>query len=319
MKAINKIILSLTLITVSCTDVFEVDISNDSVEIVSPMPEYEIASNVANFSWKSLEGAKKYRVKVVDVNNAILLDSLVSKTTLKFPLSIGDYRWNVRGENFGYQSMYSQPTLFHVIESLDIKDKQVILNKPVANLFVNNGNLTFEWEVLDVADNYEIVITNESNNNAIVYQKSNLINTSEVLTSTVLNQDAKYLWKVRAKNSSGYTQFSTRNFSIDTVVPNMPINSLPANNSDQTINTPINFTWSPATTDTGVIQSPLKIYTIEFSNSNTFSTIILSKENTTTSLTQSFSALGDYYWRVKVTDLALNSGAFSAPFKFTVK
>jgi hypothetical protein len=318
MKTINKIrlLLLFAIISISCEDVFEVDISNNFVEIISPIRESEIASNVVNFQWNNLRGAKKYRVQVYDENKSIILDSLVSNTKLKYPFSVGKYEWKVRAENSGYQSTYSSITLFHVIQSLDLRQQQVVLNKPIDNFFVNNGTLNFNWQSIDIADYYEIVITNETNNQTVVYQKSNLTNISESPDSSILSQDAKYTWKVRAVNSSSQTLFTTRVFSIDKVTPNQPVNSKPDNNSDQLINQPINFTWT--STDTGVIQSPLK-YTIDFSNDNAFSTIIKTSDVTTTTSAQTFTIAGDYYWRVKTTDEAKNESSYSASSKFTIK
>ncbi|MEP6931905.1 MAG: hypothetical protein ABI850_17920, partial [Flavobacterium sp.] len=83
-----------------------------------------------------------------------------------------------------------------------------------------------------------------------------------------------------------------------------------------TNNVSTTFTWvSP--TDTGTIQSPL-LYTIEFSTTNTFTTLFFTTNNASTSYQRIFTTLGDYYWRIKTTDSAGNVSAYSAPFKFTV-
>ncbi|MEO8535063.1 MAG: hypothetical protein ABI441_14995, partial [Flavobacterium sp.] len=80
MKTINKIIpfLLVLLLVVSCEDVFEEDISDDIIEVVSPKDDTTIESNVVNFQWNDLDGAKKYRLQVLDVNETIVVDSLVT-------------------------------------------------------------------------------------------------------------------------------------------------------------------------------------------------------------------------------------------------
>ena len=122
-----------------------------------------------------------------------------------------------------------------------------------------------------------------------------------------------------AKNSITNTEtpFATRNFYVDRTNPNQPQNDLPANNSlTLTANQAITFSWI-AIADIGVVQSPIS-YTIEFSNTSTFSTIIRTASSVTTSSPQTFTTTGDYYWRVKATDTAGNSSVFNTPFMFKI-
>lgn len=317
MKTINKIILIATLatLTYSCEDIFEEDISNDTIQIVSPTKEAKIESNVVNFKWNSTKGADKYRIQIFESDQVLLLDSLTSKTNITVPLKAGNYIWRVRGENYAYQSIYSFPSYFSTAIPNDLTDQQVILLNPQNNKFVNSINVILNWESMDKATSYSIKVINTLTSQEI-YSKDAITETS--VTLNVLNlADANYQWRVKAKNADSETkQYSARNFSIDTTIPNQPKNVSPITNSTYASNSNINFNWSIAT-DTGNIKSPIS-YVIEFSNDIDFATIIRTQNSISTTLQQTFSTIGVYYWRVKAIDEAGNIGTSSTGFKFTI-
>lgn len=317
MKTINRILLfSLALGMVSCDDIFEKDITNDTIQIISPVNDAVVESNVVNFQWNSLEGAHKYRIQVTGANKAIVLDSLVSKTNLTYPLTQGLYQWKVRGENFAYQSTYSTPINFSLIETSNLTNQQVVLSSPSTGFYTNETSVMCTWQSVNKADYYDLELANMTKGQVVVYQLSNITSTSAILDNTILSQDAEYQWRIRAVNSTSQTLFASRVFSLDRVNPNQPQNNLPANNTVKTVNQSIAFDWI-APTDTGTIQSPIT-YTIEFSNSNTFTTIIQTSNSSATTFSQAFILEGDYYWRIKSVDIAGNGSIYSVPFKFTI-
>lgn len=319
MKAEYKVtmLFVLTLFTFACENIIEEDITNDIAQTVSPIENETVSSNVVKFQWNVMDGAKKYRVQVFNVNQAVVIDSLVeAKHALTCPLVPGTYKWRVRGENAGYQSTYSFPVTFSVIQSDDLTNQQIILSNPANGFYTNATSLTCTWQDLAPTDSYDFELVNVTSGQTVVYQQSNITNTSINLANAYLTQEAEYQWKVKGVNASSQTPFSTRNFFIDRVAPNQVSNILPANNSTQIINQQIDFTWgSPA--DSGVIQSAIT-YTIEFSNTITFATIIRSTNVSVTSTQQTFTAAGDYYWRVKAKDAANNESSYSSAFKFTI-
>lgn len=317
MKTINKILLfALAIATVSCEDIIEEDITNDTIQITSPLNGAEIESNVVNFQWNELDGADKYRVQVYNEDSAMVLDSLVNHYNFTYPILPGSYQWRVRGENSAYQTAYTFPVSFTVIESTDLTTQQVVLSSPSNNYYTNSTSLICTWSPITTADYYELELVNLTSGSTVVYQQSNITTTSITLNSTNLSQEAQYQWKIKAVNSTSMTPFATRNFYIDRTNPNQPQNSLPAHNSTQIINQAISLSWT-ATTDVGTIQSSLN-YTIEFSNDISFATVIHSSTTSTTSYEHTLTTAGIYYWRVKATDAAGNNGAYSSPFKFTI-
>ncbi|MDI5887618.1 hypothetical protein [Flavobacterium yafengii] len=316
MKTINKIMLfALAIVTMSCEDILEEDITNDSALIMSPLNDSKVESNVVKFQWNSLKGADNYRVQIYGANQSIVLDSLVSKTNLTYPLKQGTYQWRVRGENFAYQSSYSFPATFSTVISEDLTNQQVILSSPQNDIYVNFTNITLNWQSLPNATSYSVEVINVTNGQQI-YQNSAITGISATLNIPSL-ADGIYEWRVKAKNGTTETlQYAGRKFSIDTVIANQPQNVTPANNSIQTINQQVSFTWTIAT-DSGTVQAPIS-YKIEFSNNENFTTISQTSNASSTTFQQTFSTAGIYFWRIKAVDLAGNVSVASAPYKFTI-
>lgn len=318
MKTLIKLTLfSIILFTFSCEDILEKDISNEIIQIVSPTSGTIVLSNVTNFRWNDLKGANKYRVQVFNSSQAIVLDSLIkNKNNFASTLALGQYQWRVRGENNAYQSTYTLPVSFSVAPSTDLSTQQVILSNPANNYYTNNPAITCTWQSLPIATSYNFELVNITNGSTVALQQLNILTGSLSLTSSNFVLDGEYQWKVKAVNATAQTPFANRTLFIDRVAPNLPQNSLPLNNAIQITNQAITFNWTTSA-GAGVVQSPIN-YTVEFSNSSTFATLIQTSNSTTNSLQQTFTASGDYYWRIKATDSAGNSSAFSAPFKFTI-
>lgn len=315
---ISYLFLMLGLLSfISCDDILEEDISNDIVQTTYPFEGAVIESNVVTFQWNELDGADDYRVQIYDLDQIKVYDTLVSTVNVSLPMDEGEYQWRVRGENSAYESTYSFPVYFEVNESFDLTNQQVILSSPVTNFVTNSTTFTLAWDELSVADYYKLEIINNSTGGTIVYQQDNITTTSITLNNTIISQDGSYTWKVKAFNSTSETStYSSRNFSIDTVNPNQPQNSLPANNSTQTVNQTVNFSWTiPA--DSGTIQSTIS-YVIEIASDSAFTNILQSSNVSGTTFSQSFTATGTYYWRVTAKDAAGNIGTPSSYFTFTV-
>lgn len=317
MKAISKVLLGFLCLTFyNCEDILEEDISDDIVFTIYPTEDLIIESNVVNFQWNTLEGADDYRLQIFNTSQVKLVDTLIARTQITIPLSEGNYLWRVRGENSAYQSTYSLPVSFVVNESEDLASQQVILSSPVNNFMTNSNSFTLSWNSLSAADYYNFQLINNTLGGTIVFQQNNILNNTLTLNSTILSQDGNYTWKIKGVNGVSETVFSSRDFSLDTTLPNQPVNGLPANNSIQTINQNINFNWSIGA-DSGVIQSSIS-YRIEISNNINFTTILQASNISTNSFQQLFNSTGDYYWRVRAVDAAGNNGPFSNAFKFTI-
>ncbi|MBF4485848.1 hypothetical protein [Flavobacterium sp. CSZ] len=316
MKTINKIILiSLAILTYSCEDILEEDITNDIVQIISPAKDTKIESNVVSFKWNSLKGADKYRIQVFTTDQVLLLDSLTTKANLTLPLNAGNYLWRVRAENYAYQSTYSFPSNFSTTIPDDLTNQQVILSSPDNDKFVNFINVTLNWIPLNKATSYSVKVVKTSTGEE-VFSKNDLTDNSVMLDKPTL-EDGNYEWRIKAKNTDSETkQYSARKFNIDTTSPNQPKNTLPADNSTQSVNTAVTYTWSiPA--DVGLAKSPIS-YVVEFASDVTFNSIVDTINSNATTLQYTSTTKGVYYWRVKAIDGAGNIGTNSTGYKFTV-
>jgi uncharacterized protein YegP (UPF0339 family) len=315
MKTINKLILiALAILTYSCEDILEEDISNDTVQIISPTKDSKIESNVVGFKWNNIKGADKYRIQIFESDQVLLLDSLTTKTSITLPLKAGNYLWRVRAENYAYESIYSFPSNFSTTIPEDLTNQQVILSSPDNDKFFNFINITLNWEFLGNATTYSAKVVNTATGQE-VYSKPDLTDNTVTMDLTTL-ADGTYEWRLKAQNTDTETkQYSARKFNIDTTAPNQPKNTSPADNSTQTAGTSVTYTWSIAA-DIGSAKSPVS-YVVEFASDIDFNSIIQTQNSNTLTLPQTFST-GVYYWRVRAVDTAGNIGANSTGFKFTV-
>ena len=308
---IKYIIGIIALLTIwSCDDIIEEDITNDNVIIISPTSNQTITGNSVQFSWQTLDGADNYRIQINN-NQASLLDTLVSGTTFNFGLNSGDYSWRIKGENFAYKTDYTFPINFSVQASDDLTTQMVILNTPSNNIYSNIINTIYTWESIETADFYEFELIKNTTTSQTIYQESNITSTSITLNTALFNEDAEYQWKVKAHNSTSSTQtvFSERSYFLDTQSPSPPTIVSPMDESTEQTSTTITFNWSLAT-DSGIVQSELSSE-IEIATDINFTAIIENQATTTTSFQNVFNTVGDYYWRVKTTDLAGNESIYS--------
>ena len=111
----KKFLLSISLVfLLSCEAIFVDDISSETIELLAPSNNVEVPSGDVQFNWMVLENAEQYRIQIAtpDFQNAtqILMDSVLSSTSIIKNLNAGDYSWRVQGENSGYTTSFSTNT-----------------------------------------------------------------------------------------------------------------------------------------------------------------------------------------------------------------
>jgi hypothetical protein len=307
---------SAVLLT-GCDDILEEDITDKMIVTISPQNGQVIESNVAVFQWNEINGADNYRVQVYSSTQSMVLDSLVNSTNFTFGLNPGAYQWRVRGENFAYETAYTFPAAFTMVETDDLTNQVVQLVSPASGIYVQNNAMVFSWVGVSAAQHYNFQLVNTAGS-TVIHQENEITATNFTLNTGIITQDGTYQWRVQAVNPENetQTQFSTRNFYVDTVVPNQPLNTLPANNALADVGEEITFEWA-APNDAGPVASPLT-YTIQIATDTNFNNVIFSDTTNFTTFDYTFSAEDEYYWRVRAVDGAGNEGAFSAYFKVTV-
>ncbi len=316
MKKTIKLLALLTVtIFYSCDDILEEDITDDSIQILSPVEGTVVVGNNVQFLWQTLDGADDYRVQVLGANQIIIIDSLVSVNQLDYNLNVGNYQWRVKGENFAYETEYTFPINFSVEASEDLTTQNVILLTPSDNLYTNNADITFTWNSIATANSYTLEIVKINNGETTIYQESDITTTSTSVESSLFDVDAQYIWKVKAVNDTSETPFSERTIYIDRIVPNVPTLNTPADSSTNSF--VVTFNWGNGT-DTGNVQSSIT-NTIEIASDINFNTLLLSEDTVNNTYQYTFSTAGDYYWRVKAFDLAGNQSDNSITRILTVE
>lgn len=309
--------LLLALCIISCDDIIEEDITDDDVQTIYPTEAAVITSNVTPFSWRALDGADDYRIQISDaLTSVIILDSLVSTTMYEYPLDPGSYQWRVKGENFAYETPYTFPIAFTVEASTNLTDQSVLLASPSSNLYTNTTDFLFTWNSLTFADSYTFQLLKSLGGSTVIYNQPDITLTNHSVDAALFDEDAEYIWQVKAVNTTSETAYASRSIFLDTQDPNVPVLVSPI--EDEVLSTgTIDLTWTLAS-DTGSVQSPITTI-VEIAQDDAFSVILETiSVNDVEVLSLSFTSVGDYYWRIKTEDAAGNSSEYSASRKFTL-
>jgi hypothetical protein len=321
LKIVLSIVTSISFFALTgCDDILEEDITDENIIITAPLSDSTVVGNTVTFQWISNSGSNDYRVQVNDVSNVIVLDSLVSTNSFTYPLSEGEYSWRVRGENFAYQTAYTFPVSFTMEASEVMTNQTVVLNSPSNNFYTNtNVGQLVTWSGIATADSYTLELDREvSGSVSTINQITGVTTTSYTLSNADLSTDAKYIWKIKALNSSTATEtnYSIRNILLDTQAPNIPSLSTPVADATESLSTAVVFVWDNGA-DSGEIQSPVSSV-LELATDIGFTTLLQAYTIDTNSQSYTFSTAGDYYWRVKSTDQAGNESTYTTSRKLTI-
>lgn len=317
MKKQIKLLVILSLIIFACDDILEEDITNDDIQITAPLNGAIIVGNTVEFSWEQIDGADDYRIQILkEIQAAVIVDSVISNTFFSYTFDTGDYKWRVRAENFAYNTSYTFPADFSVQESVDLTDQSVVLKTPSDDYYGNTPLTIFSWDRINAANFYEFELIKKLNGEQTVFFKDDLTANSITIDPTLMDEDAEYIWKVKAVNDTSETPFSERSLFIDTVAPNQPTLSVPADEATSGADT-ITFSWTNGT-DTGNIQSTIT-NTLEIASDIDFNTVVHSTSTVNNSSQYEFTNLGTYYWRVKAVDAATNESDYSIVRSVTIQ
>lgn len=212
------IFISITLsFLASCNEVFEEDITDNQIILLSPEHLDTNTFESQNFWWDEDEDIQKYRLQVVTPSfsnpSKLMVDTLVSATSINYSLTPETYEWRVRGENGDVYTSYSSRSV--IVDTLEnITDQQVVLEGPFNGFISNKTFVTLSWEEIPLAESYQLQVKNASGTSII---DQTLSETEFELTN--LDHEIEYIWRVRAKQS---TTLSTKftdywSFSVDTL------------------------------------------------------------------------------------------------------
>ncbi len=183
----------------------------------------------------------------------------------------------------------------------DIADDVIELLAPVDNAAISDNTITLWWEPIDDVDHYRIQVAQPDFENTIILKEDTTTRGNKI--SLTLGS-GMYAWRVRGENSAYETNYSTRNFSIDTtidislsqinvIVPNVDF----ASNTER-----VQFTWDDLS---GANEYQLEIAQPDF---NVPFTMVVDESTTLTSYLFNGNE-SEYAWRL----IATNSISASIP------
>lgn len=296
----------------ACGEIFEEDIQAGKIQLIAPGDSLKTSTYAQNFIWQALNGARTYHLQIAEPSfdslRTIVLDTLITTTRFTFSCQPGKYEWRVRGENAGYQTLYSKRS-FQVFPS-SLAQQQVILINPANELLTNQNSLSFSWSALFGAKNYTIQI--DSNN----FADTTKLVLNQTTASTALNytfiNDQNYQWRVRGQNDTARSAWSAvRRFKIDRLAPNAVSLLSPA--KDASVSNPVNLTWQ-----TLADASQYEVFVYQSDSTTVVSSF--PRSLTGTNLSINLGTLGDrVVWRVRAKDQVGNIGAFSEYRSFLIQ
>jgi hypothetical protein len=269
---------------VSALNQFNVDYLPTPI-LTSPSTSITSYSNNVTFTWEPVVGATGYYVHIDNDPNpysSIIYDAETTSYTHTFQ-SQGTFYWRV--------SAYSDTAASDESETriITIGIATPNLTAPVHQSTTTNNVITFTWDAVAGAPEYEIQIdSNASGYHPTIIQTV----TTNSYTFTAI-EGATYTWKVRAKgtgfNISNWS--ATRQVTLDTsALPVVTTLISPVHQSTIT-NWDVTFTWQPVD---GVTE-----YEFHLSNSTYYGNSLLTQVTTNTSITFTIPQNLNYYWRVR--------------------
>ena len=321
-KIMNFLTLIILVMMMGCTKDFIVkDIKTVTLKINSPSDTLKTQSNLITFWWDEVDGAEKYNLQIVKPNfNSILqliVDTNVTINKFNHTFAPGTYQWRIKAFNSAGSTAYITRT-FTVDSTSNLGLLTVNSLLPNTNYLTNNKAITFTWSSLYSATYYELEVKNNIGG-AIIINPTNISGTSYTYTFTNTT-DAYYSWRVKAYNSSTFSQYNTANtFTIDVTAPNASSITYPLYGN--TVNSSTDsLKWTRgASIDT-------KSDSIIISLDSTFTTFIRSfktyqtkfKVSNISPLLPSPSPTGNnyYWWRIISMDSVKNTSIPSPKYKF---
>ena len=177
-----------------------------------------------------------------------------------------------------------------IIMEKDISKSEVVLVSPTNNAQFYSTGVTFTWDTVAGATEYQLQIATP-----------NFANPLQIVLDTTIKENSftqqlligNYEWRVRAKNSAYNSNYSSRlvsvvsdvDFQNNTVVLNTPVNNLITKTVLQ------NLSWQSIIGATG--------YQVQVYDGN--NTIISDQTITTTNLNYTFTE-GSYFWKVRASN-----------------
>ncbi|MGA9118077.1 MAG: T9SS type A sorting domain-containing protein [Bacteroidota bacterium] len=280
-----------------------------TVIAIAPAPSLLSPSNnslnvptAMSLRWARSTGAASYRVQVATdstfATGIVVNDSTIVDTTrLVSALSNqARYFWHVNAKNAGGVSSYSAVYAFTTAAAAP---NSPILTSPADQSSAEPTSLTFMWNAMAGATGYHFQLGTDSTfNSGLVKNDTSLATNSRAVVG--LSIYAKYYWRVRAKNSSGYGPFSgTWSFTTAMPLPAQVQLVSPSGNTLVSRDT-VTLTWQQTSPS-------VQMYYIDHAIDSLFTFVGTDSTADTSFVLRELVTNKTYYWRVR----ARNAGGWS--------
>ncbi|WMJ72541.1 hypothetical protein RCC89_05110 [Cytophagaceae bacterium ABcell3] len=293
--------------------IFEPSIEGEKVSLISPVENNIYNTGSITFWWEVVEGARNYRVQIVEgtFNNALnlIVDTLISKDKIFLNLSSGTYEWRVRGENGSFMTDFTSRKL--VIDSVNFNDERLEPLTP-DNIVFLGGKLKLEWQSMPSAVSYLVQIDSVSNVFGEGVLEERVLQSSGSIASLlhkVNNTSGQFYWRVKGvDHQDNSTPFSSvRTFSIKNSPPDLisPFDQ-------QKVKLPVRIFWNKLS---GAVSYNLYWSKKSFQNEEQIESV--KRENNFYDFDS--AEPGDtIYWRVSAVDIADNISKYSEESYFII-
>ena len=309
------ILFGVTVLLFSCEhDFIEQDLTDKIVTVIAPADNDTVQIATPLFWWNEIDGARSYRVQIVYPDfyapQQLLYDTAVTGDRFTPTLQPGlTYEWRIRPENGSSQGDWVTRTLT-IDSTVSLNNQSVLITSPAMNgTSTSSSAVSFTWNAVAAADYYRIEIVNSTSGSSVV--TTTVTATNYVYTLAQGN----FEFKIRAENSSSFTAWSSRLFTVDQTAPTTPLLIAPADNTFYaSVPSTLTFDWTSS--------ADSQIDSLFVSTDSTFAStnvlqLALSAAQGGYNWTGALSGTV-YFWKVRSTDAAGNNGNYSATYRFDV-
>lgn len=259
--------------------------------------------------WKPIANATTYHLQVATdspfddkiYDDSTITDTLFQLQNLNYTTR---YYWRVRAKNNGGNSVYSSVWNFTTkMPSPEIPE----LCSPVSASNNQPTKILLCWNSSPGSTIYHVQLALDSPFGTTVFEDSIHADTSVTIPN--LKNETKYYWRVRGKNNSGFSSYSTIwSFTTAMMQPSVPFLVSPMNAAGNEATTLV-LKWNSSV--------HAQSYHVQVSDDSPFKTIVF-EDSTLTDTTMAISPLRiatRYYWRVRSNNIS-GSSNFSEVWNF---
>lgn len=200
--------------------------------LFSPSNNSENISLTPMLIWNSVPNTSNYRLQLsIDSNfsSLVIYDSAITQSYYNVPIgkltNNTKYYWRVCASNVSGVGSWCALWAFTTTGL----PGQPVLVSPVNNSINMPLTPTLFWNNIQNALYYTLQLSNDSTFSTFVISDSSITQTYFFITSGILNNNVKYFWRVKAKNTYGWGVFSSQwNFrtelisSVNNYLPGLP-------------------------------------------------------------------------------------------------